>query len=556
MHDGSVSTPKPALVTQRDAQRLPRWALLLLCGAWIVPGLVGRDPWRNADVTAFGIMSAMAEGRSSWLHPTLGGLPVEGAPLPHWVGAVFIQMLAPAIDPALAVRIPFALLLVLIFAAVWYATFHLAKTEAAQPVAFAFGGEASPIDYARAVADGSLLALLATLGLVHLGHETTPELVQAAAVASFLWALAAAPFRPWQPALVAVASLGVLAVSGAPFVACALGIVGSIICWYSAYPSAKALSFWLLAGTVLAFGLSSLTHAWAWRFALTGSQEQTAQMVRLWLWFMWPAWPLAGWTLWRWRRQWLNRHVAVPGTVVLTLFMVSVWMGGSDRALLLALPGLAILASFALPTLKRAASAGMDWFSMSFCTLTAMFIWAMYIAISTGWPTQWDTNVARLAPGFATAFNPLTFALAAVATVAWLALIRWRTGRHQHPLWKSLVLPAGGVALCWLLLMTLWLPLLDFARSSRPGIERVSAFVGHPPCIAVRQFSLAMIASWETLQHTPVDARPGAEKDTPCPVLLQVTRTGTPEASPEGWTFVGAAKRPTDRTELVSVYRR
>ena len=46
-----------------------------------------------------------------------------------------------------------------------------------QPVAFAFGGEASPLDYARAIADAALLALIASLGLLQLGHETTPELV-------------------------------------------------------------------------------------------------------------------------------------------------------------------------------------------------------------------------------------------------------------------------------------------------------------------------------------------------------------------------------------------
>ncbi len=73
---------------------------------------------------------------------------------------------------------PFALLLVSTLALVWYTTFHLARTDAAQPVAFAFGGEAEPVDYARAIADGALLALMATLGLLQLGHETTPELAQ------------------------------------------------------------------------------------------------------------------------------------------------------------------------------------------------------------------------------------------------------------------------------------------------------------------------------------------------------------------------------------------
>mgnify|MGYP003339858924 CR=1 FL=1 len=120
----------------------------------------------------------MAQGRSDWWHPSLGGVSVDGAPLPHWIGALFIALLSPWVDPILAVRIPFALLLALSLAAVWYATFHLARTEAAQPVAFAFGGEASTVDYARAIADGALLALIATLGLVHLGHEITPEIVQ------------------------------------------------------------------------------------------------------------------------------------------------------------------------------------------------------------------------------------------------------------------------------------------------------------------------------------------------------------------------------------------
>jgi hypothetical protein len=40
-------------------------------------------------------------------------------------------------------------------------------------VAFAFGGEAQLIDYARAMADAALLALVACLGLAQLSHETT-----------------------------------------------------------------------------------------------------------------------------------------------------------------------------------------------------------------------------------------------------------------------------------------------------------------------------------------------------------------------------------------------
>jgi 4-amino-4-deoxy-L-arabinose transferase-like glycosyltransferase len=71
------------------------------------------------------------------------------------------------------------------------------------------------------------------------------------------------------------------------------------------------------------------------------------------------------------------------------------------------------------------------------------------------------------------------------ARLAWVWLVRWRTGRHREALWKSLVLPAGGVALCWLLLMTLWLPLLDYARSNRALVDRTRRHVPRlPGCIA------------------------------------------------------------------------
>src|SRR5215831_11153984 len=190
----SVNLPTPALVTQRGAQRLPRWALILLCAAYLLPGQFGREPWKNADITAFGYMASIADGRSPWTAPALAGLPGDGALLPYWLGALAIKAM-PFLDEAFAARVPFVLLLAATLALIWYTTLHLARTEAAQPVAFAFGGEAAPLDYARALADGAVLATIATLGLLQLGHETTPEIVQLSGVALLMWALSASPTR-------------------------------------------------------------------------------------------------------------------------------------------------------------------------------------------------------------------------------------------------------------------------------------------------------------------------------------------------------------------------
>ena len=186
-----VNSPNPALVSQREAEPLPRLLLLLFCAAYVLPGVFGRDPWKSADITAFGYIVNIAQGKTSWFAPTVGGLPTaDGALLPYWIGAVFVKAL-PWLDPTLAARIPFALLLALTLALTWYATYSLARSDSAQPLPFAFGGEAAPADYARAIADGALLAVIASLGLLQLGHETTPDLAQLAAVSLYLYGLAA-----------------------------------------------------------------------------------------------------------------------------------------------------------------------------------------------------------------------------------------------------------------------------------------------------------------------------------------------------------------------------
>ncbi len=549
-----MNSPKPAIVTQRGARRLPRVPLLLLCAAYLLPGLFGRDPWRNADLTAFGQMVAIAEGRTPWWAPTLGRVQADTALLPHWLGAAFIKLGQGWLDPALAARIPFACLLALTLALVWYTTFHLARTEAAQPVRFAFGGEAEPIDYARAIADGAVLALMATLGLLQLGHETTPELGQLASMALFLYALAAAPYRSTAARVALLAALPLLAGSGAPSMAVAAGLAGLVVCSLSRLSQVRAFSVWIALAMALAAAVAMGLGAWRWR-ATPVEFADLPGLARQWLWFLWPAWPLALWTLWQWRRQLSHRHLSVPiGTVAVAL-VSNIAMDGSDRALMLALPGLAVLAAFALPTLKRSAAAAVDWFSMFFFTVSAILIWVMYAAMQTGAPAKPAANIARVFPGFEPSFSATALAAAAAGSLAWIWLVRWRTGRHREALWKSLVLPAGGVALCWLLLMTLWLPLADYARSPRSLVERLRVLAPHGDCLAAPGVAAPTVAALEYFGRWRVDARPEAAEGD-CGYLLRVSRARPLPPPPAGWTPVGETSRPRDREEVTQILRR
>jgi hypothetical protein len=550
-----VSSIHPAIVTQEQARPLPRLILLCLCLAWVLPGVLGRDPWRGAELSAYGLMAAMAEGRTSWWAPTLGGVGVDAALLPHWLGALAIAALSPGVDPVIAARLPFSLILAATLVLVWQASYRLACSEAARPLPLAFGGEAEPQDYARTLGDGAVLAMIGTLGLLQLGHETTPELVQLLATSVLLWAVASAGWRPIRARTAVLVSLPLLAAGGAPTLSLAFGLVTALICLRSTTPRHRALAPWVLTATLASALMAFVLGIWAWRWDPPSAADDILTLARQWAWFMWPAWLLAAWAVWQWRGHVLRRHLALPMGISLCALAGNVVAGGSDRILLLAIPGLAILSAFALPTMRRAIAAAVDWFSICFFSVCALFIWFMYVAMHTGFPARPAANIAKLAVGFEADFSWSALAVGAAAATAWLALVRWRTRRHRPELWKSLILPAGGVATCWILLMTLWLPLLDYGRSARPVVDALRPLVGSARCVAGSGLSASWTAAFESLGGWRVDAQDGASQQSACPILLQISRQ-TMAAPAAGWTLVGTVRRPTEQDEIFSVYRR
>ena len=565
-----MNQPTPAIVAQGAVNRLPRIALLLFTIAYVLPGYVGRVPWKSADMTAFGYMAELAGGSGHWFSPKLMGVPPEiDALLPYWLGAWAMQWAPSWLAPDFAARIPFGLMLALTMAATWYGTYYLARSPKAQPVAFAFGGEAKPADYARAIADGGLLALIACLGLAQLAHETTPALAQLCFTALLFYALAALPYRTVASAVAGTTGLLGLALSGAPAMAGVLGFGGALVHLldrtegYEQRPGKRleALALSLITGLTIA--LVTYLGLWRWRIHLPhASWEEWRSLGRLFLWFTWPAGPLALWTLWRWRRQRArkgvpSRHLSLPLLFVITAMGATVTTASADRSLLLALPALAALAAFALPTLRRSVAALVDWFTLLFFSGCALIIWIVWISMQTGFPRQPAANVVRLTPGFESSFSITAFGIAVAATLAWLWLVKWRVGRHRAAIWKSLVLPAGGAALSWLLLMTLWLPLLDYARSYAPLVRRTLIVMQQQPtCVQVHGLSRSQVAAFRF--HGKLNVVP-ASKEAQCPWLI-VDKDAMPTLSGavdrDEWTYHSALRHPADRDEDLTVFRR
>jgi len=240
---------------------------------------------------------------------------------------------------------------------------------------------------------------------------------------------------------------------------------------------------------------------------------------------------------------------------VAVALVASLSMGGSDRALMLAVPGLAVLAAFALPTLKRSAGSAIDWFSVFFFTALAIAIWVFYLGMMTGTPAKPAQRIAALLPGFEPHFSPGLLVLATLGTAAWLALVRWRTARVQHALWKSLVLPASGVALSWLLLLTLGLPAIDYARSYRPWVYLVAQHVPNGVCVAA-QLPRSALAALENYSNWRIDAQGDVAKNSECPYLLIDENRHALVSAPPGWTLVAHLHRPSERDESTAVFRK
>lgn len=563
-----MNQPTPAIVAQHAVSRLPRLALVLLCVVYVLPGFWGRTPWKAQDIEAFGYMLQLAQPAAgeavNWFRPTLLGQPdAQLALLPYWLGAGFLRW-APAGWADVFARLPFVAMLALTLAATWYAVYALARHPAAQPVAFAFGGEAKPGDYARALADGGLLALLACLGLARLGHETTPALSQLCFAALIFVGLSTLPrYRLHSGVAIGVGMLG-LTLSGAPSLALWLGVGGSVVrAVGQPDPGQRRLSM-LDLGLLALVCLLCITTAgaldlWRWR-VVPHTMVDVHILAKLLLWFTWPAWPLALWSLWRWRGQlaqvWRHPHLALPLWFVLVTIGATWLTGLSDRALLVALPGIATLAAFALPTLRRSLSALIDWFTLLFFSVCAVVIWVIWVAMQTGVPATPAANVARLAPGFVAEFSGLGLGIALLASLAWAWLVKWRIGSHRWAIWKSMALPAGGAVLCWLLLMTLWLPLLNYARSYAPLVQKVQTVTGTANCLQYAGLSKAQGTAF--MFHGKVTLVPAQSPSSACPWLV-IEEKNMPLMADKikalGWTRQAITQRPSDDDERIVIFR-
>ncbi len=568
---------KPVRLPAAATLTLPRWGILLLCLLYILPGLIGRDPWKNSDASGFGVMWTMAQsGWQDWLWPNISGLPVpESGPLAFWIGAICIKLFGGILGAPLSARIaPLCFFLIGAYS-VWHTTYLLGRRTEAQPMRLAFGGHPETLAYGRVLADGALLIYLGCLGLLMHSHETSVEALFVALIAYALYRCTRYIDSPTiKNACLLGLALGALALTNGLVTPCGLYLcflIGILFCkpprqkhainlFVSFAVTLTIVVLWWVVLKLARPYNSSPFPAWlVWNSIQIGlpTFSSITYFFRNGIWFFWPAWPFAGWAIYAWRRQWRSAHVLLPLLFTATFLVLAFFNPQKEETVLLSfLPPLAILAALGLPTMKRGAINAIDWFSVMTLTLCALFIWLAWFARHTGWPAGIARNATKLAPGFLPEFNIPVTAFAACATIGWFALVYWRLSRQPSVLWRAVVLSTGGVILCWVLLATLWLPWINYSKSyAGIATEMATRIPDKNSCIStnVSAAQRASFAYFGNLRFEGFDAEP-------CHYLLlgdRVSKYSRP-VSPRTYKnmkLIWEGHRPSDRGERFRLYK-
>lgn len=510
-------------LTAAATTSIPRIIIFALTLVYGLAGLFARDPWKNEDAIGFGAMWTLHHGKAvDWIVPHLAGRDLSlGAPLPYWLGAGLMEIFGPWIGFTNAARLYSALCFFAAALAIWYATYLLGRRQEVQPIELAVGGQPSRKSYGMTLADGALLIFLACIGLAQRAHETTPMMAQMMGISIVLYGTVRGLDKPWQGGL--WTGLGIAIVALSSNLTLSLIVVSSTIIAVIA-SNAKLRFRWTLTSITLGligfaiwpslWYLGNLTPEWrhiaeaGWRnwppMRTTPSIDSLSFLsVNFWA-YAWPVWPLAIISLGHWTRvkaagQWRAPHLCIPLSLMLGCFIYVLFrLEANEHDLIILIPSMAIIAAFSLPILKRSVISFIDWFAMFSFTLIAIAIWIIWLAKVTGYPESTAANITRVLPGFEGQFNYFSFVIALVITGIWLAIVRWRTSRAPKEIWRCLIISASGTTLMWVLLMTLWLPTINYAKTYRNVAGGLAQIMKqHSGCIDTTNIGLAQLASFD-----------------------------------------------------------
>ncbi len=528
-----------------------RW-LVLLCLAWIIPGLVGHQPWKPDEAYSFGIVHHILKS-GDWLVPTLADQPfMEKPPLFFITAAIFTKLLSPLLAPHDAARLT--------------SGFFMALT-------LIFTGLSGRELWGKGQGRISVLLLLGCLGLLVRAHQLITDIAQFAGFAVALYGLAISRRSTLLGGLALGTGTGIGFMSKGLL---APGIIGVIsfalplffVAWRNKgylncllYAIIAALPWLLIWPGALYLHSHELFIEWFWinnfgRFfgfaGLGPSNNHWFYLTNL-PWYAWPALPIALWTLWR---EKLSRpEIQLPATAFLVMLLVL--SAASDSRELYAMPmllPLCLLATASVDTLKRGAANALNWFGIMTFGFFAGLLWFFWFALMTGHPARNAEHLLEMQPGFIPTFSPLAFTVAAFFTLSWLAILI--ATRHLARGRRAVINWSAGVTLLWGIASTICLPWIDAGKSYQSMIASLQKTMpSNYRCVASENLGEPQRALLDYYANI-VTHRADSTGRSDCDVLLIQGSADNPSPPPLGWKQLWEGARPGDNSEHFQLFQR
>jgi 4-amino-4-deoxy-L-arabinose transferase-like glycosyltransferase len=526
---------------------------ILVCLVWILPGLVGHEPWKGDEAATLGVINHILKN-GEWLVPMLAGEPfLERPPLYYVVAALFAKIFSFALPIHDAARLTsgFFNTITVLFTAL----------SARALLGERFGRIA-------------VIILLGTLGILLRLHEMISDTGLLAGFAMGFYGLAIAQERP---------RLGALCFGfGVAIGFLARGFIAPILLSSIALTLPVAFRHWrtrtyLQFFTVALLVAVPLTIAWPialkfqgaalfnqWFYisnwdqlrvhVMSGVPRSALYYLRILPWYTWPALPMALWTLWRAGKAGFSRpeiHLPVICVVVTYLVLCLRPDPREVHALPMLIP-LAVLAAAGVDTIRRGAASALDWFGMMTFGLFSGLLWVGWVALRIGSPEQFVAWVNRYQPTFQMPFRPIAFTVALTLSVIYVITVihTRRSNRRAVVNWSI------GITVFWMLAMTLWLPMIDVSRSYRSTMVQLEqALPKNYHCVAssnLGEAQRALLDYYIGLTTKRLENNQGAECEL---LLVQGVADTEPKISALG-NKIWEGSRPGDKVERLRLYRR
>jgi 4-amino-4-deoxy-L-arabinose transferase-like glycosyltransferase len=542
---GASSTIRPA-PAPRVVHAGRTWPFVLLVLLYVLPGLVGHEPWKQDETYIADIVRSMLASGDAVVPRMAGVAFMEKPPLYYWVAGALATATSPVLPLHDGARLATGFFILLACAALAQCGRNWVDAQAGRT---------------------AVCVLLACFGLAGYAHLM---LTDTALLAGIAFGMAGLPHWRTRPG-----TSGLQVGTGVGIGFLAKGLIAPGVFGLAAVLLPLCFARWrtrVYARTVLAALLAALPwlilwpaalwlrdprlfHDWIWtnnvgRFTgfsvpeLGAAHDPGFWAKNLW-WITFPALPLAAIALWRERAR-LRSDERMQSAIVLAAVIFGVLVAARSArggyALPLLLP-LSLLGARSALTLDARVESAWRLCARGLFGGIAVALWLAWLYIECA-PTPMALQDI-LPPHPDRHVDALRLACAVVATVAaarlrLAALHTWVT----------------GMALCWLLVTSLFLPWIDEVKSYRDVFAALRPAPG-AGCVAswgVAESERAMLHYYDGIVTERLETRPASA----CTLILLENPDGRlPRCSDAAsWQPVWDGARPADRHEHFWLFRR